>query len=403
LTGTAVTELRRRLQADLDRLGPRRFALVFALAMASLLWLVLGLGASLWWHPPGLVSVLGNNIGRDFVSFWTASAQALAGHPEAAWDPAAHHAAEAQAIGAPVGYYAWFYPPSFLALVLPLALLPYPVGLALWLILPLIATARLLYRLMPHPLVPIAAILYPGTAQCLISGQNGLLSAAFLTGGLTALETRPVLAGLCLGALSYKPQLLAGIFVALVCGRQWRALGGAATAAATLALVSLLLFGMSSWRAFLDALPLAQAALERGEIPWARMSGFFTAARLAGLGVPAAGLIQGVVTLAALAALAWAWRRDHPLKTAVLAASIPLLTPFVYDYDLPILLPALVLLMRQAAVTGFRPAEIPLLTLLWVGPVGCWLFAQWSQLQLMPLILAGLLIILLRRTDPPQP
>ena len=284
--------------------------------------------------------------------------------------------------------------------MLPLALLPYPAALALWLVLPLAATARLLYRLVPHPLAPVAAILFPGTAQCLISGQNGLLSATFLTGGLVMLETRPVLAGLCLGALSYKPQLLAGIFVALVCGRQWRALGGATAAAAGLALVALMLFGASSWFAFRDAMPLAQAAMEHGEIPWARMTGVFTAARLAGLGVSLASLAQAAVTLAAMAGLGWAWARNHALKGAVLAAAIPLLTPFVYDYDLPILLPALALLMREAAATGFRRGEGALLVLLWLGPVGFWVFAQASQVQLMPLVLAALPIFLLRRAGP---
>src|SRR5437588_237627 len=85
-----------------------------------------------------------------------------------------------------------------LGLVLPRALVPYLAALALWLGAPLLALARLLRRLLPHPLTPVAALIFPATARCLISGQNGILSAALLAGGLLGLATRPVLAGLLL-------------------------------------------------------------------------------------------------------------------------------------------------------------------------------------------------------------
>src|SRR6266849_5962814 len=126
-----------RLRSDIERLGPLRFAALFALLLTSAGWLAGGLGTSWWWHPPGLVNSGGSAIGRDFVAAWSASAMALAGHPAAAYDQVALRAAEAQAIGAPVPFIAWFYPPNFLLLVLPLATLPYLVALVLWLRAPL--------------------------------------------------------------------------------------------------------------------------------------------------------------------------------------------------------------------------------------------------------------------------
>ncbi len=403
MTEPAVTERPGSLQTYLDRLGPWRFGLLFALAMISLLWLAGGLDSFEWGHEaasPGMLGAIGR---RDFISFWLASSDALAGHPAMAWDRTAHRAAEVALIGEMNGFYAWYYPPSFLLLVLPLSLLPYSVALALWLIIPLALFGWALYRLVPHVLVPVAALLSTGTAACLISGQNGLISAGLLTGGLLALETRPWLAGFCFGALSYKPQLMAGAFVALLCGRYWRALAGAILAAGGLALASLALFGLSSWLAFLDDLPLAQSALEHGDLPWVRMCSVFAAVRLAGAGIGGASMIQAVVSLAALAALAWSWVRDDALKGAMLAAVIPLLTPFAYDYDLPILLPALALLMRAGLGTGFRAGEIPLAVTLWIGPAAFFLVAQRTEIQLIPLALVLLPIFLLRRARPAGP
>ena len=74
----------------------------------------------------------GKPLGTDFVSFWTASRLALEGQPAAAYQSSAH-LAEQRALfpslaGQPV-YFAFFYPPTFLLLLLPLALLPYPAAL----------------------------------------------------------------------------------------------------------------------------------------------------------------------------------------------------------------------------------------------------------------------------------
>ncbi|HKW55641.1 MAG TPA: hypothetical protein VJO12_18270, partial [Stellaceae bacterium] len=141
-----------RLRGEIERLGPLRFAALFTLLLVSAGWLAGGLGTSWWYHPPGLVNGGGSAIGRDFVAPWSASALALAGHPAAAYDQAAFRAAETETIGTPVPFIAWFYLPSFLLLVLPLALLPYLAALVLWLGAPCVALARLVRRLLPHPL-----------------------------------------------------------------------------------------------------------------------------------------------------------------------------------------------------------------------------------------------------------
>ncbi len=394
-----------RLRSDIERLGPLRFAALFALLLTSAGWLAGGLGTSWWWHPPGLVNSGGSAIGRDFVAAWSASAMALAGHPAAAYDQVALRAAEAQAIGAPVPFIAWFYPPNFLLLVLPLATLPYLVALVLWLGAPFVALARLVRRIAPHPLAPVAALIFPGTAQCLISGQNGIISAALIAGGLLSLETRPATAGLLFGLLSYKPQIAVAAFAALLFGRHWRTLAVASATALGLAVASLAVLGLESWRAGLEVLGAARIALEAGQISWDRLVTVFGAARLAGVGIGAAYVLQALVALSAMGVLWWVWHRraSLALRGSALALAIPLTTPYAFDYDVVLLLLPLAWLLQEGLATGFRRGEISLLVLVWVSPVAGWLLAHWSHLLLTPAVLLLLLLATLRRAIAPAP
>ncbi len=77
------------------------------------------------------VDYFGEPVGTDFVSFWTASRLSLMGHPNSAYDPIVLQAAERALFPTVVsGYFAFLYPPTFLLLCLPLALLPYSAALA---------------------------------------------------------------------------------------------------------------------------------------------------------------------------------------------------------------------------------------------------------------------------------
>lgn len=387
------------LAEQVSALGPRRFALVFTLAFASLLWLAGGLANGWWWHPPGLVNLAGVNIGRDFVAFWSAAGLALTGQPASAYDHAALHAAEFQAIGAPVKFTAWFYPPFVQLLSAPLALMPYLSALALWLLAPLSGLLIVVRRFAPHVLTALATLIFPATAQCLITGQNGVLTALIVAAGLLQLERRPILAGLILGTLSYKPHIAAAVFAALLFGRYWRSLGTAVAVAVSLAAASIIAFGLEPWIAFLRESHYATTLLEDGQLPWEFMVTVFAAARLAGFAVSLSYALQAVTALGALVALYLVWRRPGPLapRAAVLAAIIPLTTPFAYNYDLVVVVLALIWLVREGLQTGFRRGEVAVLALAWAAPVAGWLFASWSHVVVTPIVLVLLLGVLLRR------
>src|SRR5450759_1306515 len=109
-----------------------------------------------------------------------------------------------------------------------------------------------------------------------IGGQNGAWSAALLGGGLSLLERRPVAAGMLFGLFVYKPHLALLIPVALIAGRQWRALIAAGVTTVIVLALSVVLFGPDVWADWLrNVSVLREAFLERGDGVWHRMLSVF--------------------------------------------------------------------------------------------------------------------------------
>ena len=139
--------------------------------------------------------------------------------------------------------------------------------------------------------------------------------------------------------LIYKPQLGLLLPVALVAGRNFRALIAAGRTAAALVLASVLLFEAEIWAGYFHNVSvLRQLVLEDGTGVWHRMLSVFVAARRLGADVPTAYAVQITVALAVAGVVALAWFRDSPApaKNAVLVLGSFLATPYLQDYGLVI-------------------------------------------------------------------
>ena len=380
--------------------GHWRFAVLFTLFFFSPYWLVINLIEVLSWHPPGLVTKDGINIGRDFVAFYSAASLTMNGEAASAYDHVAIHAAQGEAIGATVKFFPWFYPPTMLMFIAPLALAHYFVALAIWCVAPLVSLMIVVKRYVGHAWAAAAVLLFPGTVHSLLTGQNGVLSALIIAAGVLNLERRPLLAGAILGALSYKPHVAAAVYAALLIGRYWHALAASIAVALALALLSVALFGTEPWVAFLRETHVAKTFLEGGQLPWEFMATIFGTARLAGLDSNVAYALQAAVTCGALVSLFIVWRRrDIPLeqRAAVLVTAIPLATPYAFSYDLAVIVIALVWLARTGFETGFPRDEIVVFALAWVVPPMGWILADSTGVLLTPVVLVALLAVLMRR------
>jgi hypothetical protein len=196
----------------------------------------------------GMTDLVGRPVGADFSSFYSAGRIArLGGNP---FDQVALYAAQRALFGAATPFYGFAYPPVFLLILAPLSLFSYPVALAIWQIgtsaIYLVAMDRLRISLAVYlPRWPFLLISLSFTAVfvSLTNGQNGLLAAGLFALGLAFLSSRPLLAGICLGLLVFKPQLGLLIPFALAIGGRWRTFAGASVTVMVLCTISYFAFG----------------------------------------------------------------------------------------------------------------------------------------------------------------
>src|SRR2546430_8034910 len=197
-------------------------------------------------------------------------------------------------------------------------------------------------------------------------GQNGFLSAALIGATVYLLPVRPILAGICLGLLSYKPQYGLLFPIVLIAASQWRVFVSAAVTVTALAAVSWLAFGTESWQAFFHWVPMfSQAFLVEGRAPWGKMQSIFALTRYFGGTEQSAWVFQWIMSgaVAVLLALMWRSRISYPLKAAALAAGTLLITPYLFLYDVMVLAIAVAFLVRIGLNRGFQRYELPALAL----------------------------------------
>lgn len=348
----------------------------------------------------GGIDAFGKPLGTDFVSFWTASRLALLGHLATVYDPAIHGAVEHGLFHqAAFGHYAYFYPPVFLLLCLPLAALPYLPSLALWLIATGVAYWRVVAAIVRRPGMSAAILAYPAVFIDLGHGQNGLLSAALFGGFALALPRRPVLAGVLCGCLAYKPHLAMAVPVVLIAERRWVTLVAAGLTALVLALISLAAFDAETWRAFFAAAQTARSVMELGLVGFDKQVSVFSAARAFGLGVAPSYVAQACASLVVAVVVASVIRRGATKQgsVALAAAAGLLMTPFALEYDLAILAAPLAWLLAQGMRDGFLPWEKSVMAAAYFLPAFSRPMAALAGLPLAPPILAAVFALVVRR------
>jgi alpha-1,2-mannosyltransferase len=356
----------------------------------------------------GLIDRNGKPIGTDFSSFYSAGSLALEGHAADAYTPAAHYAREQRLFGEKTPYYSWNYPPLFLLVAAPLALLPYSLALALFqaaglvfyllAIAAILAPARQRNSLIARDWLPVA-VAFNAVFINLGHGQNGFLTAGLLGAAMVRLE-QPVLSGLCIGLLSYKPQFALVIPIALLAAGRWGVIASAVVTVAALAAMSWFCFGIESWTAFLASTEMSRKVLlEQGGVGFEKLQSAFAAVRLWGGSVPLGYAVQGTVSMLAVLATAWAWRvsEDRALKAALLVSATALTSPHLLDYDLVLLAPALAFLALVIFESGARDYEKSLLAFVWVTPLLARSVAGLAAVPLGLLAEFALFVLILRR------
>ncbi len=369
---------------------------------AMLLAQVIGAGIWLYLHRfvPG--NEPGMAFANDFRVFWGASHLALESHAVDAYDinkllPVLQ-GVDPGLVRARAWFH-WFYPPTFLLAILPLAILPYLLSYAVFTLSTLAGYAAMLARIAKPHRIGMMILAYPPTVLAAFNGQNAFLTATLAGCGLMLLERRPVVAGICIGLLAIKPHLAILFPVALLCARAWKAMFAAAVTALGLAIASLLVLGADTAFAFVNSIGIARQLAMEGALPLAKMPTVFSATRLLGAGASIANGIHFAVALLGMLAVVIVWRKPQPLylRASVLVLASLLVSPHMFDYDLTWLALPIAWMGVHGLERGWLRGERELLVAAWFSPLVCEVVASTLSVQTGPLVVAAMLGVLLCR------
>jgi len=245
-----------------------------------------------------------------------------------------------------------------------------------------------------------ALLAFPAVLYTVGHGQNAFITTALFAAGALLLDRRPFVAGLCLGALAFKPHLGLIIPVALLAAGRWKTIAGAAAAVIAMAAASLLLFGIETWKAFLIASSGARVALEHELVGSAKMQSVFAAVRVLHGALPLAYGLQTICALGVCAIVASVARRRPGARAegAVMIAGALLVSPFLLDYDLLLLAIPLAWLFAEGRRQGFLPWEKIVLMAGFLLPLVSRMTAARLGLPLGPPVMLMVLLAVARRT-----
>ncbi len=322
----------------------------------------------------------------DFHVFWSAGRLAADGMAQAALDPAVLNAGFNACTA---DWMPWLHPPPALAFMTPFGLLPL---VPAWFAFNAVALTALGTALVPFAPSPwlLAVVLAPAFLPALLAGQFTLLWIAGFLAALHALRTeRWVWAGVLIACLTLKPTLGLLIPVALLAMGAWRTIFAASVSTILLHGLATMFYGAAYWPKLL-ALYQTLGDTAAGN-PGALTTMTSVTAFLSRLGMsPDTGLLVNLALALVLAAVVFVvWRRlgvRSDAAVAVLAAAIPLASPYLWHYDSAFLVITALFLLRQ---TGFRPGGMTavLCLLFWMGAgLSVWLNATTITTALPPLL-----------------
>lgn len=295
------------------------------------------------------------------------------------------------------------YPPHMLFLLWPLRHMTYNEAVAWWTLVPLPFYFFLLYLLMKRaapqlgnmPFWIVSAYSLPFLSATIFTGQTGIFFAVFFMAAIFLWRTRPWLAGIFIGFMTFKPQLGILLPFALLAAKEWRMIAAAIITTVVSLAAATFWLGVDIWGDYLNMTHHFAAYLKSGVDQFDKLAlGPYVSLHILGISSPIAIAVQVLVMLAMAAGIFALFReRDEKrqlLRFGLLAIGSLLATPYTMSYDTPMLAVALAPLVLCAWEKGWRDVwELLALVLVLVIP-----FAQPMLLAYhIPLALIALLAL----------
>jgi hypothetical protein len=310
--------------------------------------------------------------------------------------------------------YVPLYGPQVSLFFAPLAKLPYPVALALWLVANAVIYALCCYavwrtcpRLQNETRTAFILVAgYPAFIHLLAWGQTSGLALACFTGAYLAMRSgRLFVAGLAIGCLAFKPQLALASAVVFLFARGWKVIGGALVTAVAQLAAGWMYYGRSVMADYFQHLLHVQrifSLLEPRPYQMHSLRSFWA------MLLPSArwALILYVVSAVAVLAITvrfWKSTFSLGLRFSALLLATVLVSPHLTVYDLVILAPAFLLISDWAVDHAAEPHIHMVGLLLYlcylaplIGPL-----SQWTRFQISVPAFVALLWVVVRLSRAP--
>lgn len=371
--GTAETS-RARPQASRHPPGPAWDGRAIALLCIMSICLFAPILKRIYWPAGGGIDVTGHQIGRDFINFWAAPQIAFGTSPTSLFDLALYNEQIRTLFGADIPFHMWSYPPVVLLATWGFAQLSYGVALATWVLGSFAIFARIAVSAIPAGSAAVALLalaLSPAALINAVGGQNGFFTGALMLGALLSLDRRPILAGVLVGLLTCKPQLGLVLPFILIALGAWRTIAAATLTALAVYGASVAVLGLDFWQSYIGYTATHQAGVvyEPANF-WSSMMMSPMAGLMAlGAGAHLAGVMQIAVAVVVIAIAVHAVRgsADPLLRMLVIVSATPLVPHQVFNYDLPMLAAAWLIVMLHP-VHRAAPASW-IAKLVWLSPL----------------------------------
>jgi hypothetical protein len=285
------------------------------------------------------------------------------------------------------------YPPQLALLMSPLGLASYLPALGAWTAVSVacyLGTVWQAFKRIPRVAAfrsaawPLA-LGFPPLLLLVAHGQIAALALPLMLAAWVALDTRrPLLLGLALGAMAFKPTLGAFALVALVLAPSWSLAAGIVVSIAAQALLVVATLGRGPLAAYHEVLrELVHGAAGFEPKLWAMHNLRGAISLAAGSGTLAATMyIIGIALVMWLARRAWRRHNSSLARFAVLGVTGIVLNPHLYVYDLVLLLVPLACVtswLIARAVRADRAVALAAYSLVWLplaGPLAIYTHVQ---------------------------
>lgn len=281
-------------------------------------------------------------LGRDFLNFYHYGIAAWTDNPSAYYNFDFYEKELTKFFnGHDYTFQQWSYPPHYMLLAAPFALVNYYIALAIFITISIALYWHFVIAPFKEPSYKSAFWFTPLLLLFAICGQFSAIIAVIFVVVFKQMDKRPIVSGLLIALLTIKPQVGLLLPLFLIMTGRWKVFVFASIGTIIFIGLSVLVHGTQPWITYIEIGAPAQSKvlLNLPEITAGIMPTTFVNFYNAGLSFTTSSILHAVVAIAALVTMVYvcAKTKDKFLQYAIFLSCTFMLTPYLMMYDMLIM------------------------------------------------------------------